>query len=508
MHKENSGRTTLNILSQWFNIICVIFINFFLISFVVKKVGVANYGGWTGIMSIIGYLNLLDAGLSVSLQHYISKYNTTGENFKLTSIFSSAYIIYAIGSVLAGIICLVVSIWYSSLFPKVPDIAAAQCSVALYWVAAGMVIYILNLPIQGSLMGLQKYPIRNIIEIIGLTAQAVFIVFIFKISSPSLVYMGAAFFLTICLRFILSFIALKRINPYLVFKKSFVSKESLKQVLSYSGHSAFWTLATVVVRDSGPLVSNAMLSSTASTYLFVASRLTTAIGSFMTSMGLVFIPLASSLKASNDITLIRKALIRGTRIGSVISMISAVILLIYGENIIKFWVGFNDITCYYVLIFMIVGRLGTWMFNVPMGMLMGLKSLWSLTILQGIVLITCLIFMPLFTYYYGVLGLVTGMLLATGILYLTWIPYSICRDVNISFWFFLKAVVPISIILSTLVGFAGVIVKYLYYPQNITTLIFEICLLLLFAMFLVLSFGLDSDSRHFLINKVKTLLLS
>lgn len=123
-------RTGLNIVSQWALNVTNIVINFFLIAYAIGKMGAEHYGAWASIVSIIGYLCMLDAGMSVAIQHYVASFSATGKKDSLISLFSSSYAMYALAAIVAALVCFGISFACPAIFPKVPTKAAAECAEA------------------------------------------------------------------------------------------------------------------------------------------------------------------------------------------------------------------------------------------------------------------------------------------------------------------------------------------------------------------------------------------
>jgi O-antigen/teichoic acid export membrane protein len=99
-------QTGLNIASQWGLHITNVVVNLFLIRYVIGKVGAEHYGGWTTIVSVIGYLSILTAGMSLTMQHYVARFEARQEQTSLISVYNSSYVIYGIAAVIALLVCL------------------------------------------------------------------------------------------------------------------------------------------------------------------------------------------------------------------------------------------------------------------------------------------------------------------------------------------------------------------------------------------------------------------
>ncbi|MFQ5600059.1 MAG: oligosaccharide flippase family protein, partial [Candidatus Krumholzibacteriia bacterium] len=361
----STKRTGINIAAQWIQHFVLVAVNLFLVGYAIAKVGDENYGGWTVIVSIIGYTTLLAPGISVALQHYVAAHATRSDKLGLGRTLSSAYVIYGAAAVVALPICLMISRAYPMIFPKVPALAAAECSDALVWVGAGMVLVILNLPVEGVLLGLQKHYYRSITESVSVLVRAAVVVATFAWFGPSLAYLGAAFFGGACSRVVLSLFFLHKVEPGLRFRPALISKTSLRQIMSYAGHSTIWTICTVLIRESGPIITVWMLGSREATYYYVGARLIFSFGGLIASAGSVFVPVTSSLWASRDLVRLRSVLIRGARFSALLSIPGAACAVLFGQAVLRHWVGPGFDTAFSVLVAIAIGRLATWSFVVP-----------------------------------------------------------------------------------------------------------------------------------------------
>src|SRR5438270_2624790 len=76
-------------------------INFFLSPYVVAHLGNTAYGVWTVILSLTGYLGLLDLGVRGAVTRYVAKFHTEADHKRAGQVASSAMVIFGIGGVIA-----------------------------------------------------------------------------------------------------------------------------------------------------------------------------------------------------------------------------------------------------------------------------------------------------------------------------------------------------------------------------------------------------------------------
>jgi O-antigen/teichoic acid export membrane protein len=495
-------QAVLNIISQWLLQISNIVVTFFLIGYALAKVGEEHYGGWASIMSIIAYLAVLDAGMTIAIQHYVAALSAKGERQKLTSLFSSAYIAYGIGAVAASLMCLVISFWYHELFPKVSALIAAECTVTLRWVAAGVFLFVLNLPMQGALVGLQRYYVRNTIELASLIVRVLTVVVLFNLFGFYLTYLGTAFFAATATRFVLSSVALSFIEPDLRFRPSYIRTESLREIFSFGGHSIFWAIATVLVRDSGPILGTILIGPTAATYLYVGTRLVASVGTFIYGAGDIFLPMASALKAANDNVRLQAALVRGTRFCAALAFPAAAVLLTFGQVILKYWAKFDNNVAYYVVVATTIGMFGTWVFKVPLAVLAGTKVLrpvtymWIIRVAFGVPLGVAM------GYYFGAVGVAAGLLTPILVTSNTWVPYKACQSTGITVGKLFHDTLIGPLVVGAIVAAGALMIQIVWPAKSLWILITECAVILMLFLALVVTVGLDAASRKLILAKL------
>jgi len=503
----STKRTGINIVSLWMLHIANVVVNFFLIGYVVYKVGDEHYGGWASVASIIGYLFLLNAGMSNAIQYLIASSSAKQQTNETSSVFSAAYVVYGVSACIALIVCLVISDHYSGIFPRIPAKAAAECVVALKWVAPAMMLNLLTMPIQGTVLGLQSHYVWNIIEIISLLARACVVAWTFIYAGPSLSYLGAAYFAAAVVRLLLGRLALRLLEPTIHFRFSLITGKSLRNVFSFGGHSALWTVCAVINRESAPIIAAIYLSSKSATYLYIATRLVQAIGTFITNGSSVFVPMASRLKAEKDQERLRSALVRGSRFCVLLALSGGAVIFLFGRSIISHWVGVDDDQCYYTVVIFTFSWMGYWMFSVAHAMLVGMRVLWPITGIMVFRAVFSIVLGLILANYYGILGLAAGIELPRFLSATIAVPYLACKRVRITIRKYLGKIVPIPFVIGIIVAALSLAIQYFWVSTSIWVFLAQCVIVLFVFLSLALWKGLDRMSRRLIIDKITAIVL-
>jgi len=493
----------MNVASGWVLQAVSVVTNLVAIGYVIRRVGMAHYGAWAGVAAIIGYLQLLDAGMSVALQHYVARFKAEKDQGRLRAMFSSAYVVYGLGGILAFSASWVISVYFHGIFPKISPEAAAQCMASMRWVACGTLIFFLNLPVQGSLLGLQRHYVRNGIEVLGCLVRFGVIIGMFHFVGASLAYLGFAYFLTCLVRFVLSSVFLRIVEPVLRFRVSSLSIANFKELLTYGAHSTIWTVCNVISRDSGPIIANLTLGPKSAAYLYLGTQIVKATGSLILTFGTVFIPMASSLHAMAGASGLGRALIKGTRVCSLFGLSLTAMLIVFGRDVLFVWVGSYQPLSYWVLVTCTLGLLGPWVFTVAQAMLMGTKVLGPITKMMVMRVVLSIALGVALAYLAGVIGLAVGIRLPLLLTTLMWIPREACRKAGISLRELSKKSIFIPTLIAIGIGLIGWSLRSAWPIRSFWMLAVESCIMLVVFGIVGFSLGMDRDTRGLVLKKLR-----
>ena len=94
-------RVFRNVMSNWGAYVLAMGVNFFLSPYVVRHLGDNGYGVWTLILSLTGYLGLLDLGVRGAVTRYVAKFHSQADHKNASNVASSAMLIFASAGLIA-----------------------------------------------------------------------------------------------------------------------------------------------------------------------------------------------------------------------------------------------------------------------------------------------------------------------------------------------------------------------------------------------------------------------
>jgi len=350
------------------------------------------------------------------------------------------------------------------------------------------------MPAQGALQGLQRHYISNAIELFSLIVRFFAVVLMFNVSYPTLEYLGMAFFCAALVKLILCLIFISQVCPHIKFDLGLINSVAMKDVFSFGGHSTFWTISNVIIRESGPLVTAIVVGAKESTYIYVGIRLVRAVGVFIRSAAQVFLPVTASLYETGHMVMIRQATLEGTKMCALMALSGAAILMIFGESVLFQWLGEDGLSAYGIVVLFSIFMTINWITNVQQKVVMGMRILWPITHIMMFRLITGLLFSIWFGLLWGVEGVVLGLVLPETLTNFIVIPWLIANHVGLSILDNLKSML-IPIVICIVIAIVGVVLTRIWEPDKLVILIFECLILLLLFILMVFNFGIDQRKR-------------
>jgi O-antigen/teichoic acid export membrane protein len=164
-----------NIVANWAGVAISLVVAFLLSPFLVHSLGDQAYGLWVLVLSVTGYMGLLDTGLRIAIVKHTAEYNARGDSDGLNRTLLTGLTLYGSLSVVVLILAVIAAFFFERLFVVSPQ--EASVGRILILIAGLNVAISLPLGVLGGLLaGLQRYDLLNHVTIIVLLARTALIV--------------------------------------------------------------------------------------------------------------------------------------------------------------------------------------------------------------------------------------------------------------------------------------------------------------------------------------------
>lgn len=492
----NSARVLArNIFSNWANLAVSIGIGFFMMPFLVSRLGDTLYGIWMLVASLVGYGSLLDFGVRSSIVKYVSQYNATNDQDALRRLFATTLAVYTAIGVTVVALAAGTALILPDLF-RIPSELVDDAQLVLMIVGLNLA---LKFPIgvfEGFVTGLQRYEIANAISIGGSLLRAGITVALL-LQGYKLLALATVGLLGDVLMGIMMATVCMRLLPWLSIGRCYLSRRVLRDVYAFGLWSSLIAVASRVLYDSDSILIGMFMPAAAITHFAVANNLVRYLRQLAYGFGNVFTPAASDLDARSEREQLGDLVIYGTRYAMAVILPAAVLIALIGREFLGLWIGTRYAAESGAVLIILALSQASGMALFPAGaMLYGLNRH---QYLAYILLAQATLKVGLTTVLlpsHGVLGAAIGTAIPELVASIVFIPLLIARCVGLSIWrYFHKAFLPpIACVVPTVaLVFA---LKTTIAPNSWVLLIAEITAGILLYSILVVRFCLDKSQRR------------
>jgi O-antigen/teichoic acid export membrane protein len=334
---HSATRIARNVFSNWGSFGFSMAVNFFVAPIVVGHLGNAGYGVWTLVVSLTGYLGLLDFGVRGAVTRYTARFHTQGDHDRAGGVASSALAIFAAAGFLAILIALVVSVLFLDAF-NIPHEYLRSARIVLILTGISVAVSLVTGVFGGILVGLQRFDLQNALEVAVAGMRAATIVLVLR-SGRGIVALAAVQLAFTLVRGVAAIVISFRQYPELRIGPAKVKKEHLRLIASFSMFSFLYYVGTNLVFYTDSVVIGAFLPVGMITFFAIGASLVEYSRALVTGISQTMSPLASSLEARGDEEGLRRSLLFGCRTATMVMLPVATTFMIRGGSFIGLWMG-------------------------------------------------------------------------------------------------------------------------------------------------------------------------
>ena len=318
-----------------------IIIAFVLSPFLVHTLGDTNYGIWSIIAALTGYMTLLDLGVSSAIAKYVSKHKALNDYKTINVVVSSGIVIM----LMIGAFLLMISPFIADVVVKAfkfdPDMADTVHTLVIIG-AIDVSIFVASGVLFGAFYGFQRNEVTNAAILFAALFKAV--VFYFALTSGhNLLAMGVislvANFLAACL---LAFI-MRKVEPEVELTVRHADKSTIGSIFNYSKFTFLTMLGMQLIYYSDAFVIGYFLTAAAITIYTIPWSLSEYSNKLIFAVAQTFVPVFSEQDAPEGATRGNQAIydtyIIGTKAILVLSNLLCIGMLTLGDHFIGIWMG-------------------------------------------------------------------------------------------------------------------------------------------------------------------------
>ena len=351
---NNSKQRKIGAVLSYFSITVNTVIQLLYTPLLVRMLGQSDYGLFSLVSSIIGYLTVLDLGFGNAIIVYTAKYRTQERYDELRKLHGMFKVVFYIIGIFSGLLGLVLYFNVDSFFAKsMTDVEVQKMRIMMLILTFNLVVTFSFSLYNSIISAYEKFIYQKALAILNSVLKPMLMIPLLFLGYKSIALCVVITLVNIIV--LLSNYIFCRYSLKLEIKYQGFNFKLFKKIFSYS----IWIFLAVIVDKVNWSVDNFILgavSGTAAVSIYsIASTLNQLFINLSTAISSVLLPKMSKLVANNvSSEQLTDEMIKVGRIQNYVIFLMCSGLILFGKQFITLWVGDGFEESYYVALLLIV----------------------------------------------------------------------------------------------------------------------------------------------------------
>jgi len=326
-----------NIVANWGGFVFSVGIGFILAPYVVRHLGNIEYGVWSLVISLTGYLSLLDLGVRGAVTRYVARFHTKAEHQRSSQVASAAMAIFcATAVIVVALSVLLATVPLARMKIPPPYLFAAR--VVLILTGVSTALSLINGVYGGILVALQRFDLTNGTEIAGtgLRSLAIIVALHHGLGLISLALLNLLFNVA---RLFVNLVLARKLYPQVRIRAASVDRQNLRLIFSFSVFSFLLHVGLSLIYASDLVVIGVYLPVSAVAFYVIGANLVEYTRTLVGGISQTMTPLASSIEAQQGTQGLQALVLKGSSWATMAVLPVAATFLIRGSSFIAMWMG-------------------------------------------------------------------------------------------------------------------------------------------------------------------------
>jgi O-antigen/teichoic acid export membrane protein len=330
-------QTLKNIVSNWGGYVFSIVVTFFLSPFVVHHLGNSAYGVWVLMVSLTGYLGLLDLGVRGAVTRYVAKFHTLGNHEEASRVASSSIAIFSAAGAVAVLLAGGLAVGGVRHF-AIPEIYSFQAQVVLTIAGLTVATSLISGVFGGILIGVQRFDLVNLVEILSSGLRALVIVLALR-SGQGIVTLALIQLAFSVATGLTNLWMVSRLYPQLRIRIGLATRAHFGLIFSFSLYSFLLQVFSYLILYTDAVVIGIFLPVSAITFFSIAGNLIDYSRGLTRGISSAITPLASRLEAEGNLAGLQRVTLNTAGYAAGIIMPIGLTFVLRGSTFIGLWMG-------------------------------------------------------------------------------------------------------------------------------------------------------------------------
>lgn len=342
LEEDMTGRDKLarNVIIGWGSYLLVFISGFILPRMMDQYVGQVLLGIWDFSWSIVNYMIFVAPGIGSGINRFVAKYRAAKETDKLCEAVSTVVLMQMMVSmIIITMVTIIVSnmgFFFGDTIGK--DLHTAQKVVSI--LGAAVAIQMIMSPSRGVLTGCHRWDLLNGLQALS-SLLSVGTMIIVLVMGGDLVNVALAYLITNAIMEVMRAIVSFRVCPELTIRPRLASMQHARKILLFGGKTIVVGLPMLLIAQTTSILVAMNLGPAAVAVFARPLSLVRHLQTFVTKFSFMMTPTAGALQELGDKNEIRDFLLQVTRYAVAFTLPSVLLLVVYGDVLLRAWMGDN-----------------------------------------------------------------------------------------------------------------------------------------------------------------------
>lgn len=279
MAVSSSQRIAKNTTFLYMRMLFVMLINIFSVRYVLKGLGVVDYGVFNVVAGLVTMFTSLSSIISSATLRFHSYAIGEGKEEKISDVFSASFNIFAFLALLILVVGEAIGVWFINTQADIPIDRMYAANWVFQFTMLTFVIGLLTAPFSSLIFAYERMSIFSIISVTECTLKFLLALSMIHLAGDHLIIYGLGL-LVIQIGVFLSYIvSSKKGGGKYVYKRG-IDKSLCKQMLSFSGWTLFSSSASIGISQLVTMITNVFFGPIVNAARAIAFQVSGAMNSF------------------------------------------------------------------------------------------------------------------------------------------------------------------------------------------------------------------------------------
>ena len=356
MPNSSSQRIAKNTAFLYMRMLFVMLINIFSVRFVLKGLGVVDYGVFNVVAGLVTMFQSLSSIISSATLRFHSYAIGEGKEEKVSDVFTASLNIYALLAFAVLLLGEVIGIWFINTQADIPIDRMSAANWVFQFTMITFVVGLMTSPFSSLIFAYERMSLFSVISVTECILKFLLAYCLLKIVGDHLIVYGLGLLLIQCGVFLTYFFSSRRCGDYRY--KRQVEKGLYRQMLSFSGWTLFSSSASIAISQLVTMITNVFYGPIVNAARAIAFQMSASMNSFTGNIIIALRPPMIKQYAEGDYFKLNRYFSFGNK--AVFYSLLLILLPIFFEmeTVLRIWLEVDDpqtvLFCRLILVYALI----------------------------------------------------------------------------------------------------------------------------------------------------------